>query len=72
MNVGDRVIYDGCPFIIKIKNNSSAFGKGEDVFRLHSIKWNKEYPFIDAWIHEKLITIDHQYYRQEKLKELGI
>lgn len=63
---GDRVIYDDCPFLVENVNTKGVGNK----YRLHPIKWDKDYPYLDTWIHEDLVNLDVQYYRSEKINEL--
>ena len=66
MNVGDRVIYDGYQFIIEVKNDK---GDG-DKFRLYPLNWGESYPYPNTWVHEDLIKLDTQYYRNEKINKV--
>jgi len=61
-NIGDRVIYDGCPCVIQRSN--------EHGYKLNTIKWDKDYPYLNTWVHVELIQLDYQYYREQKLNSI--
>lgn len=67
--IGDRVILDGYEFIIEVKNTK---GKDGDKFRLYPLNWNEDYPYPNTWVHEGVIRLDKQYYRNEKINSIGI
>jgi len=73
--IGDRVIYDGCPFIVQRYNKSKSgwLHNRSDIneqYMLHPLKWDKDYPYQNTWVSVELIKLDYQHYRNEKLNKL--
>ena len=66
--VDDRVIYDGCPCIVT--KTTMGAGRIEPTYMLKPLEWDKDYPYLNIWIYQDLITIDYQYYRNNKIVEL--
>jgi len=68
--IGDRVIYDGYEFIIEVKNTKNNTPIPGDEFRLYPLNWSEDYPYPNTWVHEDLIRLDQQYYRNEKINSI--